>query len=180
MFLTRPPRKRPEGRPVRLACIRHAASVDPEPGSNSPPSSGHTLPGCDHGVTRCVAQVSPAPRDHPRPRRHPVFRAPPAPLEVRPRELVIGAGVCRCRSQKESRPALGRHVWQSRSDPFRILPHKIVNDDLCHDAPPAQAVCDPFVSQPANNSCSPPTCQGAFGRRFRTPYGTFVRNYGPK
>jgi hypothetical protein len=24
--------------PVRLACIRHAASVDPEPGSNSPPS----------------------------------------------------------------------------------------------------------------------------------------------
>ena len=24
-------------RPVRLACIRHAASVDPEPGSNSPP-----------------------------------------------------------------------------------------------------------------------------------------------
>ena len=36
-FLTRPPRERPEGRPVRLACIRHAASVDPEPGSNSPP-----------------------------------------------------------------------------------------------------------------------------------------------
>ena len=37
MVLTRPPRKRPEGHPVRLACIRHAASVDPEPGSNSPP-----------------------------------------------------------------------------------------------------------------------------------------------
>lgn len=37
MFLTRPPRKVPEGTPVRLACIRHAASVDPEPGSNSPP-----------------------------------------------------------------------------------------------------------------------------------------------
>jgi hypothetical protein len=38
VFLTRPPRSAPEGAPVRLACIRHAASVDPEPGSNSPPS----------------------------------------------------------------------------------------------------------------------------------------------
>ena len=34
---TRPPREPPESDPVRLACIRHAASVDPEPGSNSPP-----------------------------------------------------------------------------------------------------------------------------------------------
>ncbi len=34
---TRPPREPPERDPVRLACIRHAASVDPEPGSNSPP-----------------------------------------------------------------------------------------------------------------------------------------------
>ena len=39
VFLTRPPREPPEGDPVRLACIRHAASVDPEPGSNSPPNS---------------------------------------------------------------------------------------------------------------------------------------------
>ena len=38
MFLTRPPREPPESDPVRLACIRHAASVDPEPGSNSPPA----------------------------------------------------------------------------------------------------------------------------------------------
>ena len=34
---TRPPRKGSEEPPARLACIRHAASVDPEPGSNSPP-----------------------------------------------------------------------------------------------------------------------------------------------
>ena len=39
VFLTRPPRVCPERHPVRLACIRHAASVDPEPGSNSPPSA---------------------------------------------------------------------------------------------------------------------------------------------
>ena len=37
VFLTRPPRESTEVNPVRLACIRHAASVDPEPGSNSPP-----------------------------------------------------------------------------------------------------------------------------------------------
>ena len=36
VLLTRPPRSTPEGVPVRLACIRHAASVVPEPGSNSP------------------------------------------------------------------------------------------------------------------------------------------------
>ena len=29
--------------PVRLACIRHAASVHPEPGSNSPSSHGEHL-----------------------------------------------------------------------------------------------------------------------------------------
>ena len=37
MLRTRPPRSTPEGARARLACIRHAASVDPEPGSNSPP-----------------------------------------------------------------------------------------------------------------------------------------------
>jgi hypothetical protein len=36
---TRPPRSTPEGARARLACIRHAASVDPEPGSNSPPKT---------------------------------------------------------------------------------------------------------------------------------------------
>ena len=34
--LTHPPTKKPENRPVRLACVKHAASVRPEPGSNSP------------------------------------------------------------------------------------------------------------------------------------------------
>ena len=38
MLRTRPPRKQAEAHPARLACSRHAASVDPEPGSNSPPS----------------------------------------------------------------------------------------------------------------------------------------------
>ena len=43
MLLTRPPRDCPESQPVRLACIRHAASVDPEPGSNSPPKVDRDL-----------------------------------------------------------------------------------------------------------------------------------------
>ena len=61
VFLTRPPRDRPEGRPVRLACIRHAASVDPEPGSNSPPKSGASgFP--IRAAVFCVGRG----RDHPR------------------------------------------------------------------------------------------------------------------
>ena len=37
MILTRSPLTHPQkGRPVRLACVKHAASVRPEPGSNSP------------------------------------------------------------------------------------------------------------------------------------------------
>jgi hypothetical protein len=40
---TRPPRSTPEGARARLACIRHAASVDPEPGSNSPPMTPKRL-----------------------------------------------------------------------------------------------------------------------------------------
>jgi hypothetical protein len=43
VLLTRPPRSSPKGGPVRLACIRHAASVVPEPGSNSPSSSSPVL-----------------------------------------------------------------------------------------------------------------------------------------
>ena len=36
VLLTRPPLYSPEGFLVRLACVRHAASVRSEPGSNSP------------------------------------------------------------------------------------------------------------------------------------------------
>ena len=41
VLLTRPPlgsQEQAPDRPARLACIRHAASVRPEPGSNSPKS----------------------------------------------------------------------------------------------------------------------------------------------
>ena len=55
MFLARPPRECPERHPVRLACIRRAASVDPEPGSNSPPRSHR------NGIECCVLYVTPQP-----------------------------------------------------------------------------------------------------------------------
>ena len=68
VFLTRPPREIPEGTPVRLACIRHAASVDPEPGSNSPPSVStrhphRRLSRRGAGLSSCLV-LSPLPR-HP-------------------------------------------------------------------------------------------------------------------
>jgi hypothetical protein len=42
VLLSRPPRSRPKA-PVRLACFRHAASVYPEPGSNSPSELSETI-----------------------------------------------------------------------------------------------------------------------------------------
>src|SRR5690606_22858901 len=57
VLLTRPPRSAAEAAPVRLACIRHAASVVPEPGSNSPssrPLSGQLLlPGSSNPILLC-------------------------------------------------------------------------------------------------------------------------------
>lgn len=69
MVLTRPPRKRPEGHPVRLACIRHAASVDPEPGSNSPPvlAGPKPAPGAPPVPSAQRPRARDAPADAPRP-----------------------------------------------------------------------------------------------------------------
>ncbi len=68
VFLTRPPRETPEGIPVRLACIRHAASVDPEPGSNSPPLPGPVVTGLRDFVLRAVC-CAPIRQGTPRPDR---------------------------------------------------------------------------------------------------------------
>ena len=58
MFLTRPPRTPPEGDPVRLACIRHAASVNPEPGSNSPPNCRRSFRKSDRSLFHVVRASS--------------------------------------------------------------------------------------------------------------------------
>ncbi len=89
MLRTRPPRRWGSPQPVRLACVRHAASVDPEPGSNSPPSSTRHVPrpSRDHqherhahhtrtGSTRVRAAPSSAPA-------HPRTPSPSAPRSAR-------------------------------------------------------------------------------------------------
>ena len=60
----------PRKSPVRLACIRHAASVDPEPGSNSPPclSCCLSVSPKGHGLTGsrlCAARTSVPLMPHP-------------------------------------------------------------------------------------------------------------------
>ena len=65
MLRIRPPRSTPEEVRVRLACIRHAASVDPEPGSNSPPNperaETHRIC-CVYANPRTRHHAAPAPR----------------------------------------------------------------------------------------------------------------------
>lgn len=84
MLRTRPPRKCSEEHPARLACIRHAASVDPEPGSNSPPIA--MTPGQSENPPassrtpesvrslRCLAADLMFPTTQPRPRALPPCR----------------------------------------------------------------------------------------------------------
>ncbi len=86
-----------DAHPVRLACIRHAASVDPEPGSNSPPVSLRCIVFIQRGTPPPGRVCNPYPharqpprsahaRPHRRSRRQgrfcSVFRTPPRPLST--------------------------------------------------------------------------------------------------
>ena len=173
MLLTRPPRKRPEGDPVRLACIRHAASVDPEPGSNSPPSSQpDALPGIDQVSHSCVAvRTSPRRCGPLRPRRHPGLpRTTRRSRGSGTRELV------KVRESAGSRSRTGGAALRSggtsgnrgriHSGSFRI---RSSMTNLCRQRPClSEQSAIRFVSQPANDSRSPQTCQATFSRRLRT------------
>ena len=64
VLLTRPPLYSPEGFRVRLACVRHAASVRSEPGSNSPKTTAYP-----YGQTALVRKNGPK-----LPARRPVTR----------------------------------------------------------------------------------------------------------
>ena len=53
MLLTRSPLEHPQaGLSVRLACVKHAASVRPEPGSNSPSNAYNQTPKRSHSQQR--------------------------------------------------------------------------------------------------------------------------------
>ena len=81
MLRTRPPRSTPEGARARLACIRHAASVDPEPGSNSPPML-HRLKR-QSPEARCRSEL-PAPSAPPK-------RSRTLPKDVAPAGVLVAA-----------------------------------------------------------------------------------------
>ena len=98
----------PKARAVRLACVRHAASVDPEPGSNSPPNTHpHGPPPTPRGLAgdrgavqdslvmlthgRSTSHARPTPHllnvpPHTRPNRHPSRRREPGHLAFLQRE----------------------------------------------------------------------------------------------
>jgi hypothetical protein len=88
---TRPPRKPPESGPARLACIRHAASVDPEPGSNSPP-------------LKPLRRAAATPRKAPSPRRARI--ASDAFLCVGGRTNIHSAGLLCCARRHQKDPYL--------------------------------------------------------------------------
>ena len=140
--------------PARLACIRHAASVDPEPGSNSPP---RCVPCRDDSVTGFVERVVSAPR---RRGACSVFGAPN-----------------RSGSRPELRlaPACQRaHPWsRGPKDPAHrgagMIPHR--QPPLQGEAGPAVRVPvaegKPSHREPRNDSESPPSCQGRLASPVR-------------
>lgn len=79
----------PRRDPVRLACIRHAASVNPEPGSNSPPTL-LCLPGPKTSAglcsSRCVRHLAHPHRIFPpcRPPKGPAGHSGASVLHLRP------------------------------------------------------------------------------------------------
>lgn len=119
MFLTRPPRERTEVHPVRLACIRHAASVDPEPGSNSPPNaasscrSAHVSAPTSDASCCCVCDA----RRSARPRR-------PRPSRTR---LAVAAtrSVALLRLPHPTAPSPPVHPCQGAALPGMRTPHGV-------------------------------------------------------
>jgi hypothetical protein len=99
---TRPPRSTPEGARARLACIRHAASVDPEPGSNSPPMLRRAVLHRNE-ATPLRKAVPSAPRKKP----HIVADVAPAGvLLLRVDGHALRSGVFAvCESKRQSRPS---------------------------------------------------------------------------
>ncbi len=122
MLRTRPPRSTPERARARLACIRHAASVDPEPGSNSPPMT---------------------PKGHLTPKGRLTSKGRLTPKGLTPKRLTLA----RRNSQRESLPACDGHALrsgllccvrvQSRGSPPRFpeaLPHAPLAPSSAPDA----------------------------------------------
>jgi hypothetical protein len=135
----------PRRDPVRLACIRHAASVNPEPGSNSPPKCCACLPERSPGLCfTCARSSLDGQRSHLR-KDDPRHVGPPSsaarldssPLRLFPREHPVGfdpgsqlvnvrAPFTTDARAKENRPVEGGHRQASTSHVSAL----IVSDDL--------------------------------------------------
>ena len=120
----------PEGAlTVRLACVRRAASVHPEPGSNSPFE-------CPAGAGRLVEAV----------RRLRLTPSARIPKETR-RGTPGVAPLVRLNSQLSSRP-LGRSIrFSGFAAPHGALPRG-AREDYTHAGAGPQGTVDPFTSPP--------------------------------
>jgi hypothetical protein len=131
VFLTRPPRECPEGHPVRLACIRHAASVDPEPGSNSPPSP--SAPDVRATVARPAG-----------------VRLPPWSFRLRLAAVLWGQGQT---LPLPGRPGIGFLAVH------RTLPPCTASSSAHHRLPEPLAQGNPAPRPPGGPRSDPPCCQ---------------------
>ena len=175
---------RPKRARVRLACIRHAASVDPEPGSNSPPAAPDAPPrgpaavGCLFAAARSSRGPSPS-ADPRRPLRLPRAARPTA---ERPPTCVHGAADNRdarmpVRLPKRRPP---RNPWAACLivDRTRMVPSDwIVIDDLQGDALLVSADRTalvrsvlPVCHEPANDSAARTERQGNPTAIFPAPF----------
>ncbi len=138
---------------VRLACIRHAASVNPEPGSNSPPKwlPAHPKVRQDF-ISHCACVISDTPDPPPHPlrsaarpaRRSSIFgrplgaQPPPGPQSLPkgrssslPLASHLASNLSRCGAFISARAKENRPNWAGSAWPQRIcVSAPIVVDDL--------------------------------------------------
>ena len=143
MLRTRPPRSTPERVRARLACIRHAASVDPEPGSNSPPM-----------LQSPEAASVDAEARHRRADRH---RVAASCLRVDGHARVL-AGLLLWASRMRSWPQPGSRKSPHRASTLRSL--RLRHTTRCPAAPVPQ--------RPAPHPSAAPACQRAAPRAVTT------------
>ena len=154
---TRPPLSTPrKGLPVRLACVRHAANVHPEPGSNSPfvshrsctctsPAPRHQGPPAGRTgllsfpLSCCQSAPGPCRPAHALLPREPLpYHFPPSPVKsTGPNAATSGETRCMshchdmawCGSWTPGRRLAVRHQATDRSD-YRLLARAVVHSPL--------------------------------------------------
>jgi hypothetical protein len=147
---------------VRLACVRHAASVRPEPGSNSPSRScpGNFIPeGDSEARSRSESRfgvTSPHQLAHPcTHRRNGVSSGIAIEIELmgRPRWKIATTSVARTRNCASSLP-----LSRSARPPWR-WPHSPAERAVSTALVPAISPCDPVAGAKGDTTGVVPRCQ---------------------